>query len=129
MVGHQKSTFFSIYQSVSAAVVRNSRGNLRLTARFWGGFGSGIFQPTGRLISVRSGTFGNGQAVAPMSMSGVHSKAVVNQVCSPLLLLASEAEVPRDFESRGGPSAYCSPRQPGTLQVSVREGSQDERSG
>ncbi len=37
--------------------------------------------------------------------------------------------MPRDFESGAGPSAYFSPREPGTLQVSVREGSQDEPLG
>lgn len=35
-----------------------------------------------------SETFGNGQGVAFASMSGVHSKAVVNQGCSPLLLVS-----------------------------------------
>ena len=40
------------------------------------------------MIEVCSGPFGNGQAVASPSMSGVHSTAVVNQGCSPLRLLA-----------------------------------------
>ena len=45
----------------------------------------------------------------------------------PKLPRPSSTLLPRDFECGGGLSAFFSPRRPGILQVSVREGSQDDR--